>query len=72
MNDELLNLIRRKTPYVIQIRDSKDYIEVKIPCAYEDISWIRLEQCTTDCEKIVKNWIFLGGNIENETDYKRE
>lgn len=67
MNDELLKLIREKCYYILNIRKIKSYVEVQIPCTYQEseISWIPLSQSTIECEKIIEKWLSMGGEIQN-------
>jgi hypothetical protein len=67
-NKELLNLIHEKCKYVLQIRFIKDFIEVQIPCTSlcSDDSWIPIWRSSIDCEKIIKKWCEMGGEIEND------
>ena len=70
MNEELLNLIKNKWSVIVDIRKSKGFVEVKIPCMYEDseMSWIPFWQAPVPVEEIIRKWIDLGGQVYNQPE----
>jgi len=66
MNEEILKLIQNKSKAYLDIRNKNGNIEIKIPCTIEnsEISWIQLYRMPIAIEKLVRDFLKLGGKIE--------